>query len=419
MRLRHLFGWVDLVVSLIRGVVWVRILAVVRHPCGGIRTYLRYVYGRLPAAYRITLLTVRHPEVKVIRQDLAGHLEDVGTVPKRRAFWHLAQAAHSNLTSGNFDLVHSHGFTAGAAVALVNSGHVPHVITSHDVFQPEQFSGVVGALKAVSLARLLGRADAIQSVSGDAQANLRATLSHLPRSCLLATSLNGIDVAQFASRNQRHPTLRAELGYDTNVLLVGFLGRLMPQKGFDLLIDAVRLLSPRPRPFRILVYSQGGYMREYQQRINALRLESYFHWRGFAADTAPILHALDAVAMPSRWEACGVLAMEALVAGCPLIASTCPGLREVIAGSPTIAVPPENAEDLAGAIAYSSAYREDVKSSALAYMPIARTRFDAGRVAADLEGLFRRVIDRRQSEGSSARQANRFRWGAKGHQPRG
>ena len=59
------------------------------------------------------------------------------------------------------------------------------------------------------------------------------------------------------------------------------------------------------------------------------------------------MKGLDLIAMPSEWEACGVLSMEALVAGVPLVGSNCIGLREVLAGTPARMVEPSDVQALA------------------------------------------------------------------------
>ena len=67
-------------------------------------------------------------------------------------------------------------------------------------------------------------------------------------------------------------------------------------------------------------------------------------------DVLPILQKLDLLIMPSLWEACPVLPMEAMCAGVPVLGSDCIGLREVLRGTPSLTSPAGDAPALASAI---------------------------------------------------------------------
>src|SRR6185295_2308629 len=117
-----------------------------------------------------------------------------------------------------------------------------------------------------------------------------------------------------------------------DTILFGFFGRFMPQKGFDDLIDAVEILSRDPEcqgKFKVLAVNDGSFVREYRNEIARRGLSGAFVFKGFVPDASALMKDLDGVVMPSLWEACGLVAMEALAAGCPLIATTCDGLLGV------------------------------------------------------------------------------------------
>ena len=90
--------------------------------------------------------------------------------------------------------------------------------------------------------------------------------------------------------------------------------------------------------------------------------------------------------MPSRWEACGLLAMEALAAGVPIVGSDCIGLREVLAATPARMVEPGNAAALAEALARELEERRSAEF--LAYSPTAVERFSVARNASALRSLY-------------------------------
>src|SRR5215467_3652637 len=127
----------------------IRILNVIRYPIGGIRTYLRYTYSRMNVhEYASTILTVDLPEAQLLPQGMAPLSVELKTVPERQALFRLFWATRQLLQTGAFDLVHSQGSTAALATsACARWYRVPHVVTLHETFQAEQFSGAVGELK--------------------------------------------------------------------------------------------------------------------------------------------------------------------------------------------------------------------------------------------------------------------------------
>ena len=176
-----------------------------------------------------------------------------------------------------------------------------------------------------------------------------------------------------------------------------FVGRPMPQKGFVDIIGACKLLARR-FDFLIIVCGDGGFIREYRAEIERSGLRSLFRFQGFLGAVAGQLRASDAQLMPSLWEACGIAAMEALIAGCPLIASNCIGLREVVAGSPALVVPPGSPEALASAMERVILERHALRAAALAYAPIASERFDVRHTSQALGRLLAEVAGRSRGD---------------------
>jgi glycosyltransferase involved in cell wall biosynthesis len=103
-------------------------------------------------------------------------------------------------------------------------------------------------------------------------------------------------------------------------LVIGFFGRASPEKGLDTLLTAfagVRAAEPRAR----LVVAGAGVSGTLPAGVLAL---------GFLGDVRPALLACDLIAVPSRREAFGLVALEALALGRPVIASDAGGLPEIV-----------------------------------------------------------------------------------------
>jgi glycosyltransferase involved in cell wall biosynthesis len=297
-------------------------------------------------------------------------------------------------------LIHSHGLYAAAQVALANVGFgLAHVATSQDVFEHVPVSRLMDRLKLAALAQVLRRMDALVAVSEDVRED---HLRHLPAlgkgPCRLVTIHNGIDIQRFSGPDGQPPEdLRQRLGIVPPVCLMGFLGRFMEQKGFLVLADALSALAAKPpaRPFHLVAIGSGDCLVNYhavlRQKPDVLR---HISFDPYTPNPAPMLKQLDLLVMPSLWEACPLLPMEAMVLGVPVLGSDCIGLREVLRGTPSVMVPPGDPAALADALA--RAIEHPWKDQAQAYAPTARQRFDVRRTAQQLLELFEQVLSTRQ-----------------------
>ncbi len=360
----------------------IHVLLVVTHLVGGIRTYLRYVYPLLDhKRYRLSVVAVESPESHLISEGLHPHDVTLHLLPARYSFPQYVYAVRRRVQLTRPDIVHAHGFTSGlVSVLALTAKRLPLMVTSHGVLSEPEVEGLTGTCRQVILGLLLRRCDVLQSVSRDAEANLRQFVPLLRRAPHLTVIPSGIDVSAFSADTNATSAVRSD-----NFL---YVGRLMPEKGFTDLIDAVELLRSKQQHVTIHVAGDGGFIREYRAEIARRGIDKSFRFLGFVADVAPLLHRARAQVVPSRLEACGLVAMEALVAGCPLIASDCIGLREVTAGSPALTFPAEDARALADRLwlAHSD---DSIGTAARSYVPKARERFDAARTAERLDSILR------------------------------
>ncbi len=364
--------------------VWV--LLVVRWPGGGIRTFMRYVYSRFPAQiYKFTLIAPDLPETQVLLDDLAGLRLTYCPVSGYPSAFEIAGTVFRLLRTGNFDLVHSHGFTSGTCAALPASlTRVPHLMTSHDVLGKRQFLGRTGLAKRIGMETAFSLIDTIQSVSHDAQANLLEFFPSLRDRCLVIS--NGIEVGRFQQAEPRN--LHKELQVDEDCFLIGFLGRFMSQKGFVHLVNAVAQLAQSKglhKKFLVVALGEGGFIREEKAALQERGLENLFRFLPFTPNVAGVIKGLDLVAMPSLWEACGLLAMETLICGTPLIASNCIGLREVVEDTPTVVVQAGDSNALAEGI--QSCMLQDQRHRFVEYAPFAAQRYDVTITSSKIQDL--------------------------------
>jgi glycosyltransferase involved in cell wall biosynthesis len=369
----------------------VKVLMSSLHPVGGIRTHLRYVFGL--ADFKDIEITLLAPG-----EDVAGYfaehiprsnfnVQTSSPDPKE-----LIREIRKSLSRGRYDLLHSQGLRTGVAGEIARTGKgVPHMVTIHDVFFPATFSGIRGKLARFGLNIMLRQCDLIHAVGEDCGNNFREFMQFV-RAERVRIVTNGIDTSRFSDSNPVDAT--AFFGIEENTFMFGFFGRFMAQKGFRTIVDAVELMvrAGPTRPFRVVTFGWGGFVREDYQYLQDKGLGAYFLQHPGTDEAERWMKSMDVVLMPSRWEALPLVAMEALVGGVPIIGTNCLGSREVFAGSPAVVIPPGNPNALAAAM--SDMLGSNRIKEFREYVPNAIDRFDVSRCAAGIRYLYDELVSR-------------------------
>ena len=371
-----------------------RILLVVRWPVGGIRTYLRDTYSSHDwSHYEFDIVAPDKEELRLLLEDLRHLRLSYIKVSSECGEAEFFRAVSLAILKGRYDLIHSHGLTATLAAALpAVLRRVPHIATSHDMFNDGHFRGFQGRMKRKMVGAVLSRLDAVHCISEASRDNILSYFPALSRNPGKAVAIrSGIDVSRFDSNVVRN--FREELGLSPGDFLVGFLGRFMSLKGFTVLVDAIEILGQQgesPQRPMVLAFGWGGFIREDQAYIRRKGLEDYFQFLPFTPDVAASLRGLDVLVMPSLSETCPLLAMEGLVAGVPVIGTDCPGLAEVLANTPATVIPMRDAAALAEAIRVRM--RIPGRDESAEFAKEAKRRFDAENAAVRLAALYENTL---------------------------
>jgi glycosyltransferase involved in cell wall biosynthesis len=235
------------------------------------------------------------------------------------------------------DVVHAHGLRAGLISALAVAGRrTPLVVSWHN----QVLATGLRARVAAPLERVVARS---------ADVTLGASADLVDR----ARSLGGRDVrlGAVAAPPLEPPTrtaaeTRAELGIGAAPVVLA-VGRLHPQKGYDVLVRAAAHLLDRELAPVVLVAGDGPLRDELIAQVDALGAP--VRLLGRRSDVADLLAVADLVVLPSRWEARSLTAQEAMRAGRPLVTTTVGGLPGLV-GDAAVLVPPDDVAALATAV---------------------------------------------------------------------
>jgi glycosyltransferase involved in cell wall biosynthesis len=128
------------------------------------------------------------------------------------------------------------------------------------------------------------------------------------------------------------------------------VGRLDPQKGFDVLVEATARMNGSSPPM-VVICGEGPARPDLEERIRALGLGGQVRLLGNRQDAKALIAAADAFCMPSRWEGSPLALHEALAAGRPVVAAAVGGIPELLTfGQAGLLVPPEDPGALAAAV---------------------------------------------------------------------
>ena len=126
-------------------------------------------------------------------------------------------------------------------------------------------------------------------------------------------------------------------------------GRVQYEKGFQTLVEAVAVLRHDMPRVRAVIAGRGSYLDELRHLAQARNATENVQFPGFVTDEElrALLHRASAVVIPSLYEPFGIVALEALASGAPLVAAASGGLVEVLDGTgAALLYPPGDIDDL-------------------------------------------------------------------------
>lgn len=234
------------------------------------------------------------------------------------------------------DVLHAHWWFPGgvAGLAAAKATGIPLLVTLHgsDVH-------IAGRMGLGPVARRVVRsADGVAAVSSALRSDVAARFGLEPTAVHLLPMPVRIDAAAPWAPPEPPP------------LRVVTMGRLAREKGLDVLAGALLLLRERGVVVEWDAYGEGPEVVGLKTRVRPLGDDVRFHGPRPRSEISEVLARAHALVVPSRREGLGMVALEALAVGCPVIASATGGLVELVEPGDGILVAPGDPVALADAI---------------------------------------------------------------------
>jgi glycosyltransferase involved in cell wall biosynthesis len=171
------------------------------------------------------------------------------------------------------------------------------------------------------------------------------------RAAQYAVVPSGVPTQALREAAPSRATARARLGLPRDAYVVAGVGRLVPIKGFDLLVEALPALVARVPDAHVLLVGDGVEQRALQTRAETLGVANRLHIVGAVSGVLGLMPAADVLAAPSRNEGMGRVIVEAMALGLPVVGTRVGGIADVILdGECGLVVPPEDPGALAEAL---------------------------------------------------------------------
>jgi len=301
---------------------------------------------RLPAT-RYTIRAWLSPAAAL--DELAASLGERGVeverIPGIRSKWDVrGQAAvWAAMRRARPAIVHLHGAADDLPRALPSGARLAGAAPV--------IASVQGSVAALSpeLAVALRAADAVTAVCTPVAEALRQALA-LPRAATRVVP-NGADPGDEIEELPAARQLRERLHVGPFRPLWVTATRLEPEKGHDVLLEALALLHGRGLAFVVALAGDGSCRPALERRAAELGLAKEVHFLGQVESLGPVLRAADAFVLPSRAETLPLTVLEAMVRGRSVVASEVGGIGDVVEdGVHGYLVPAGDAEALAAAL---------------------------------------------------------------------
>jgi glycogen(starch) synthase len=257
---------------------------------------------------------------------------------------------------GGFDVIHAHDWLAATAgIALKHAWHIPLIATIHATergrnqgylspgSESERINNIEWRL-CYEAWRVIVCSDFMLKQLQDYFGVPEDKIDVVP---------NGVHVPQnpFSSEQER-AVFRLRYA-QTDQPLVYSVGRAVYEKGFQVLLDAWPAVLERFPKARLVIAGIGAYLPALQQRAQQLGIAQSVTFAGFISDETrdQLYHVADVAVFPSLYEPFGIVALEAMATGCPVVVTATGGFTEVVMGHETgMIAQPHNPASLAWVI---------------------------------------------------------------------
>ena len=294
----------------------------------------------------------------------------------RRMRWRALTRALDALPASEFDLVHIHTpFLAHyAGVRFARRANIACIATYHTFF--EEYLHHYLPLLPRRLSRLLARSftrsqcAAVQALIAPSEP-MRAVLTGYGVSTPIHVLPTGLAADRFRAGDGR--AFRARAGIDAQRPLVTYIGRVAHEKNIGFLVEVFRRVLASVPEALLVIAGEGPARAALRQQVAHLGLEGHVHFAGYLERDSALLDcyaAADVFVFASRTETQGLVLLEAMAQGVPVVSTAELGTRSILVPGSGALVVPEQQQEFAAAVVRvlsDAGLREELAARGRAY----------------------------------------------------
>ena len=243
----------------------------------------------------------------------------------------IAKTGEIIAEKGNFDVIHAHDWlTAYAGKTLKYAYNTPLVSTIHAT-EAGRNSGIQGEMQKYinDTEWMLTYESSEVIVNSNYMKNELQRLFGLPYEKINVVP-NGVNLTLFNGVEKDYD-FRRKYAMDNEKIIL-FMGRLVYEKGIQNLIAAMPKVLAHYNDAKLVVAGKGGMIDELRHQVDHLGLGNKVYFTGYlgAKDVQRMYKCADVAVFPSTYEPFGIVALEGMLSGTPVVVSDVGGLNEIV-----------------------------------------------------------------------------------------
>jgi glycosyltransferase involved in cell wall biosynthesis len=282
---------------------------------GGMETYVLRLLQRLPRdSFRVTCLCVAESDITQTLREIGCnvHITPLTDDPD----WQSIQLGTSLIRAESIDVIHAHLPNAHSLAGILSKlTDTPALATIHGRY--------------LNLRDLEVHKIAQTHISVVAKTAYFHALSLGVPVSKLRFIANGVDTKVFRPA-ARTNYLHSLLGLPPETPLIGFVGRLSPEKGPDVFVHVASIAHKQLKGCHFVLVGEGSMRKKLEQDIHNLRMSSCIHLAGLQSDMPKIYTSLDLLASTSYSEAMPLAIIEAMASGLAVVSTNVGGIVDII-----------------------------------------------------------------------------------------
>ena len=212
---------------------------------------------------------------------------------------------------------------------------------------------------------------------------------------------NGIETDEYCIPDEeivrRRSSFRTKANIGEDVAVIGVIGRLVWQKGFEYFIASIPEVLKEFKEAWFLVVGEGELEDDLKVKSKKLKLEDKIIFTGFLSDIKDVLASIDILVIPSLREGMPVVLLEAMAMKKPIVATNIEGIMEILEnGVSGLLVPPRDTEALAEAVIDLLKHQDKANQMGMAARRVVEERFGVDTMVQQVRKVYEELAQLNQ-----------------------